>query len=158
MNRQSENTTTQRFLMQSQFSRYHIFVHIPNPRRFHSNESSNYIRSSVQAKKCLEFLFLAKSHLSPVIQDLFLQLLGIRTLKVCRYPIPASCVFSRHKSIRNNFTTHGLGMCPVTHVWNQWETAHIFKEGFVRAGTTSCRERPHDVLAIVDVDIVTTKY
>ena len=40
------------------------------------------------------------------------------------------------------------------HVWNKGEPAHIVEEDLVKVRSAACRESPHNILSVVDINVV----
>lgn len=95
-----------------------------------------------------------EAHRFPVRQHLVFDLLGVTLLEARRFPVPARRILLGHQRIADHLAPPHGAVRTLSIVRNQREGPHIVKEGLVVLGTAAGAKGPHDILAIVDINVV----
>lgn len=75
-------------------------------------------------------------------------------LEIGWLPVSSGRILGGHEGIRDHLPTHGGGSIAMRHVRDKWEPPYVLEESFIETGTAACREGPHDILAIVDINVI----
>lgn len=100
-------------------------------------------------------LVVLESQLGPVGQNLLLERLRIRVLKVGRLPIPTRGILARKESIGDNLASPRRRTIAVRHVRDKWESEDVLEESLVHAWAAAGGKGPQDVLALIYVNVIT---
>lgn len=112
------------------------------------------IRSYIEQVMVYDLLQLLEAQPFPALQDLLLNVLGIGALKVCSLPVLTSGILCSKESIANNLAALEGIRITVAHVRDKLESLDIIEENLIGAGTTTSCKGPHDILFIIDVNVI----
>lgn len=99
-------------------------------------------------------LVVLESQLGPAGQDLLLERLRIRVLKVSRLPIPTRGILARKEGIGDGLASPSRRTIAMRHVRDKWESGDVLEESLVHVWAAAGGKGPHDVLALIYVNVI----
>lgn len=79
-------------------------------------------------------------------------------LEISSLPVLASDVFNWHQCIRDHFAALDRRAITLAHIRNQWESPNVLIECLIHTRPAAGGESPHDILAIVHIDVIADKH
>ena len=98
-----------------------------------------------------------KTHRRPLAIHLVLQHFWVAGLEACRLPSSSGRIFIQQQRVTDNLSSLHRTVSTMSVVRNQRERARVWVKNFIIARPASSRKGPHDVLAIINVDVVANK-